>query len=100
MPIYVYEVVLEDGSEGPTFEVHQSLSEPPLKVHPVTGHKVRRVYTPPYLSTKHTPGKTKKLLDNNNIEKAGFTKYVKDKLTGDYNKVAGNSGPSKITRKK
>jgi len=30
VPIYVYEVVMEDGSEGETIEVLQQMSDPPL----------------------------------------------------------------------
>lgn len=30
MPIYVYEVVMEDGSAGETIEVLQQMSDPPL----------------------------------------------------------------------
>ena len=37
MPLYVYEVVLPDGTAGETFEVLQGMSEPPLTAHPETG---------------------------------------------------------------
>lgn len=60
-----------------------------LSVHPVTGQPIRRVYLPPRLATKYTPGSTAKKLDNKNVEKAGFVKYERDKLTGSYHKVAG-----------
>ena len=89
MPIYVYQTVLEDGSEGSTFEVVQSMSEPALTHHPVTGEKVKRVYCPPNIGLKYTPGSTQKKLETKNVEKAGFTKYERDKLTGRYHKTAG-----------
>ena len=98
MPIYVYQVVTEDGSEGETFELEQSMKEAVLTRHPVTGEAVKKVYLPPNISAKHTPGKTKSLIDTKNVEKAGFTKYERDKLTGRYHKVAGKEGPSTFTR--
>lgn len=89
MPIYIYEVVREDGKDGEIFEYEQSMKESPLKVHPETGEPVKRVYLPPNLAYKHTPGKVKNLTSNENVEKAGFTKYVKDKVSGKYYKEVG-----------
>lgn len=89
MPIYVYQVILEDGAEGPTFEIEQPMTDDALTIHPITGHKVKRVYQPPNLATKYTPGSTKAKLETKNVEKAGFTKYERDKLTGKYHKTAG-----------
>ena len=89
MPIYVYEVVKEDGSPGQMFEVEQSMKDPVLEIHPQTGEPVRRVYQPPNLATRYTPGSTKSKLETKNVEKAGFTKYERDKLTGKYHKTAG-----------
>ncbi len=94
MPIYVYEV----RSTGEQFEVHQSMKEDALTTHPKTGEEVRRVILPPNLGIKHTAGREKKLLSNENVEKAGFTKYEKDKVTGKYNKVAGKNGPDQLER--
>ena len=90
MPFYVYEVI----STGEQLEVTQSMIDPDLKVHPESGLPLRKVFLPPNLGTKHTTGHEKKLLDNRNVEKAGFTKYEKDKLTGTYHRVAGKNGPS------
>ena len=89
MPIYVYQVVSENSEEGAIFEVEQPMSEPSLTQHPVTGEKVKRVYLPPNLGIKYTPGSTEKKLETSNIEKAGFTRYERDKLTGTYHKTAG-----------
>jgi hypothetical protein len=94
MPIYVYETL----ATGEIFELHQSMRDAPLSAHPETGEAVRRVILPPNLATKHTPGKEKKLLDNKNVEKAGFTKYERDKLTGTYHRVAGNQGPKSFRK--
>ncbi len=91
MPIYVYQVIEPDGSEGQVFEIEQSMKDPALKIHPVTGQPVKRVYQPPNLAYKHTPGKIKSLTADENVEKKGFTKYVKDKVTGRYHKTAGKN---------
>ena len=45
--LYVYEVVLPDGSGGEQFEVLQRMSEDPLTKHPETGEPVRRVFGEP-----------------------------------------------------
>ena len=44
MPVYVYETISRSDADLPqTFELHQSMSEPCLTVHPDTGAPVRRV---------------------------------------------------------
>lgn len=45
MPTYVYETVPAKGgrSQPKTFEIRQSILDPPLTSHPVTGEPVRRV---------------------------------------------------------
>jgi len=94
MPIYVYETI----ETGVQFECHQSMTDKPLCKHPETGEPVRRVILAPNLGTKHTPGREKKLTSNEAVEKAGFTKYEKDKVTGKYNRVAGKQGPAQIEK--
>ena len=89
MPIYVYQEILPDGSEGEILEIEQPMSAQPLTKHPVTGRPLRRVYLPTTFATKYTPGRTKSMLDEKNVEKQGFTKYVRDKQTGTYHKTAG-----------
>ena len=98
MPIYVYETMPQDGSEGERFEIQQSMRDDALTHHPETGEPVRRVLLPPNLATRYTPGQTKERLDNKSVEKAGFTKYEKDKSTGKYHRVAGKNGPDVITK--
>lgn len=90
MPIYVYQEIRADGTEGELLEIDQPMSAQPLEKHPVTGRPLRRIYLPPTVNTKYTPGGTKKLLSEKNVEKAGFTKYVRDKQTGTYHKTAGS----------
>ncbi len=92
MPVYVYETL--DGLEQ--FEAVQSMKEAPLETHPESGKAVRRVFLPPNLGLKHTAGREKNLMSNESVEKNGFTKYEKDKVTGKYNKVAGKQGPDQL----
>ncbi|MBC2593058.1 zinc ribbon domain-containing protein [Ruficoccus amylovorans] len=99
MPIYVYEVITGDGSSGERFEIEQPMSAAPLTQHPRTGQPVRRVYLPPNLGSKYTPGSTQNKLSNENVEKAGFTRYERDKLTGTYHKVAGKDSAAPDTLK-
>lgn len=80
---------MPDGSEGDPIEVVQSMREAALAQHPETGRPVRRVYVAPHLTLRHSEGSTAQRLDNRRVEKAGFTKYERDRLTGKYHKVAG-----------
>lgn len=96
MPVYVYQEVLEDGSDGEVFEVVQSMQDEPFRTNPVTGRPVRRIYQAPNISAQHTRGGAAAALDNANVARKGFTKYEKDKLTGRYHRVAGRQGPSVI----
>jgi len=96
MPLYVYEVVLPDGAAGETFEVLQPMSEPPLTAHPETGEPVRRVFGVPNAPSGWTESQGKAKISDKNLERMGFTKYVKSD-TGKYEKVLGK-GPSKINK--
>ena len=98
MPIYVYETIKPDGSSGERFEILQSMKDDAISKHPDSGEPVRRVFLPPNLASRYTPGQTQSKLDNKNVEKAGYTKYEKDKLTGKYNRVAGKQGPEQFSR--
>jgi len=89
MPIYVYREILEDGSHGEVFEVEQSMKDDALTVHPVSGNPIKRIIQAPNINAKHTPGKTKSMLENKNVERMGFTKYEKDRTTGNYYKTVG-----------
>ncbi|MBY0231154.1 MAG: FmdB family transcriptional regulator [Gemmataceae bacterium] len=92
MPLYVYAVVEEDGSEGEVFEVLQGMSEPELSAHPETGKPVRRLLSAPNALRKAAPGN----LSDSRLEKLGFTKYKKAG-GGKYEKTAG-SGPDLISK--
>lgn len=89
MPTYLYQEVLPDGKDGDCFEVVQRMSDPPLKTHPVTANPVRKVFVAPNLPNRYTEAATKSKLTNENVEKHGFTRYEKDKVTGMYHKTAG-----------
>jgi predicted nucleic acid-binding Zn ribbon protein len=95
MPIYVYEVMRDDGVDGETFEVFQRMSDPPLTQHPDSGLPVRRIPARTAIGgfwSDHAMGKS---ISDDKLAKHGFTKYVK---TGDghYEKTLG-SGPSMIS---
>ena len=92
MPLYVYQVIEADGSEGETFEVLQGMSEPELTTHPENGKPVRKLIAGANAITHYTNSQ----LSNSNLGKLGFTKYEK---AGDgyYEKTAG-SGPDVIKR--
>ena len=89
MPTYVYQEILADGSDGEAFEYIQRMDDDPLIAHPKTGNPVRKVFHSPNVSSKYTEGATKSKLTDENVEKHGFTRYEKDKLTGRYHKTAG-----------
>ena len=95
MPTYVYQVIQNDG-EGEIFEVVQSMKEEPLKKHPETGEPVQRIIQPPMIGGRYSDAASKRQLSDQNLDKLGFTKYVKSG-DGQYVKTAG-SGPSSINR--
>ncbi len=77
MPLYVYEIILPDGSGGEQFEWLQAMKDAPLTEHPETGEPVRRVFGTPNAprtwTDQHAKGKT----SDKSLEGMGFTKYVK-----------------------
>ena len=96
MPIYVYEIVLEDGSAGERVEILQRMSDPPLTHHPETGQPLRKVLTSAAIAGKWSNLKSSNSLSDDNLGKKGFTKYVKAG-DGKYEKSAGE-GPDVISR--
>jgi hypothetical protein len=97
MPIYLYEVVLPDGSGGEQFEVLQKMADASLTKHPETGAPVRRVFGEPNAPRAWTDTQGRAAVSDKNLAQKGFTKYVK---TGDgsYEKAVG-TGPKQIRRK-
>jgi hypothetical protein len=46
MPTYEYETIpAKEGGKVKRYEFQQKMSDPPLKKHPETGEKLRRVYS-------------------------------------------------------
>ena len=96
MPIYVYEVLDEDGIPGFQFEVHQRMTDDALTKHPTTGEPCRRVIQAPYIAGEYSHRAMMKDVNNDKkIDSLGMTKYVK---AGDgfYEKRAGK-GPDVIS---
>lgn len=98
MPVYIYETILPDGTGGECFEIEHPMQAPGLKIHPDSGQPVRRVYSAPNIGRQYSPAQSAKRLDNKNLEKAGFMKYVKDRSTGGYHKVVGKAGPATLPK--
>ncbi|MCZ2341505.1 MAG: hypothetical protein LC104_06875 [Bacteroidales bacterium] len=96
MPLYVYEVILPDGSGGDTFEILQGMRDEPLTEHPETGDPVRRVFGTPNAPKSWTDSQGKSKTSDGNLEKLGFTKYVKGD-GGKYQKLFGK-GPDTMKR--
>lgn len=96
MPIYVYELVMPDGTGGEQFEILQSMSAEPLTLHPETGQPVRRILTAAAVAGKWSDLKTGQRLSDRNLAAKGFTKYTKTD-TGRYEKTTG-TGPKTISR--
>jgi len=97
VPIYVYEVIRNDGTPGERFEVVQSMSEPALKKHPETGEPVQRVILAPNIGGSYSESAMNRTVnDDKKLESLGFTKYVKSG-DGTYEKTAGQ-GPRTIQR--
>ncbi len=95
MPIYVYEVVLDDGEAGQMFEVMQKMTDEPLTKHPTTGQPVRRVIQPPHVAGQWSESGARQQLTDKNIEAHGMTKYVRTS-DGTYEKRVGR-GPDMIS---
>ena len=90
MPIYQYRELFPDGSEGTPFNVLQSMSEEPLKIHPKTGNPLIKCFSTPSINSRYSDASSKKKLDPKNLEKMGFTQYQRDHQTGNYYKTAGD----------
>ena len=93
MPTYVYGVILseDDNAVGETFEIEQGIKDPPLTHHPQTGQPVRRVMCAPFVAGIWSPMKMKRNVSDKNLEKKGFTKYIKNR-DGQYERRTGK-GP-------
>jgi predicted nucleic acid-binding Zn ribbon protein len=94
MPLYVYRIVppttrKRGGRAGgdDTFEVRQSIHDPPLTTHPETKEPVERVLTAPNIASGR--------LGDAQIANSGLTKY-KRTSDGTYERQAGAGGPKHL----
>jgi len=96
MPLYVYEVILDDDSGGAQFELFQPMAAAALTSHPESGQPVRRVFQAPAIGGKWSDSAmAKSVSDDKKLDRLGFTKYVKSG-DGTYEKRAGK-GPDVIS---
>ena len=92
MPMYTYQIIHDDGTEGEIFEYVHSMSEPALTEHPETGEKVVRVLQSPHIAGSGNERIQKQNTSDKNLERLGFTKYER-KGKGYMERVAGKEGP-------
>ena len=95
MPVYTYQIINEDGSEGECFDVVRKMSDPPLEKHPDTGEKVKRIFTSPHIAGISNAIHDKTRLSDSNLEKKGFTTYRKNGK-GHYERTTGSQGPKHL----
>jgi hypothetical protein len=95
MPLYVYQVIESDGSEGEVFEVLQSMSEAPLTHHPENGKPVVKLLQAPNAPRRWADANARGALSKSNLERHGFTQYQRSGK-GTYEKTAGQ-GPNVIS---
>lgn len=95
MPLYLYQVQTPAG-DGEVIEVLQSMSEPALTKHPETGAPIQRIFGAPNAPRTWTDSHAKTKTSDKNLERIGFTKYVKNDQ-GKYQKLFGH-GPETMTR--
>jgi predicted nucleic acid-binding Zn ribbon protein len=98
MPTYVYRIIKpgEPAEQAQTFEVRQSIHDPPLTKHPRTGEPIERVLMPPTIARGNRAAGG---ASNSDIAAAGFTKYKKTS-DGTYERQAGGGGPKRIDPQK
>jgi predicted nucleic acid-binding Zn ribbon protein len=87
MPLYTYQVITP-ASDGEVLEILQSLGAAPLTHDPESGRPIRKLITAPNLPLKHGSSAEKTKLSDANLNRAGFTKYVREGK-GHYVKTAG-----------
>jgi len=98
MPIYVYQIIREDGAPGEQFELRQGIHDKALTHHPETGEAVKRVIQPAFVAGSHSQMAIDKNLKNpKKLEDMGFTRY--EKSSDGYIKTAGK-GPDLIKKLK
>ena len=91
MPMYVYDVLNEEGAVVGSFEIIQKITADPLTKHPETGQTLRMKMQAPFVGKKTHGELPKADISDRNLEKLGFTKYQKSRKGG-YEKIMGD-GP-------
>jgi predicted nucleic acid-binding Zn ribbon protein len=94
MPVYTYQIIHDDGTEGETFDHMHAMSDPPLEEHPETGEQVVRIFNAPHIAGLGHERKNKEQTSDKNLERLGFTKYVRNGK-GHYEKRTG-AGPERL----
>ncbi len=94
MPVYTYQIINDDGSEGDTIQLSHGMNEPAFTEHPETGQTVRRVFAAPHVAGWGSEQKSKQLVSDDNVGRLGFTKYVRNGK-GHYEKRTGR-GPNEL----
>ncbi|MCF6284489.1 MAG: FmdB family transcriptional regulator [Candidatus Hydrogenedentes bacterium] len=94
MPVYTYQVIHDDGTEGEVFDHVQSMGEAALTEHPETGEEVVRVFQAPHIAGSSNERLQKQASSDKNLERLGFTKYVRNGK-GHYEKHVGK-GPDSL----
>jgi predicted nucleic acid-binding Zn ribbon protein len=89
MPVYVYQIIRDDGQPGEQFELRQGIHDAALTHHPDSGEPVKRVIQPAYVAGSHSQmAIAKTLKSDEKLEAKGFTKYEKQS-DGTYERTAG-----------
>lgn len=96
MPIYTYQEINEDGTDGEMFDIVRAMSDPPLTEHPETGKPVKRVYKPVHIAGVMNELHSKNRLSDKNLDRLGFTKYQRNGK-GHYERTAGKEGPDLLS---
>lgn len=96
MPVYTYQIINEDGSDGEVFDVVRGMNDAPLTEHPETGQRVKRIYQVAHLAGVFNESHSKNRMSDKNLDRLGFTKYQKNGK-GHYERTAGSEGPDHIS---
>ncbi|MDR2512746.1 MAG: hypothetical protein LBD01_02980 [Puniceicoccales bacterium] len=92
MPVFVYQVLNDDGSEAEIVEIEQRAGAPQLGKHPLSGKTLRRIFQAVNIAGQHNERQMRQqLADEANLARHGFARYEKDLHTGHYHKTAGNT---------
>lgn len=97
MPLYLYEILDDEGRITGRFEVMQRLADPALGTHPETGQPVRRAIVAPALTLRHASVHSRDLMSDKHLANKGFTRYEKGS-DGQYVRTGGADGPKTYSR--